>query len=207
MCAHHVSAWRRALANRSRARRGLGDSTHGWYAPLNTTDTESTDRIAIEEHHISGFDASTFFNLHDYDSTGVWTAPDIRRTYGLADPSTASISETKKQMVVQTVLDMFDIDKNGEISLEEFTAKDAQNIKLPDFGMGPGHHGDDEYEYEIHHWEKYHSGDDVKEEDLTHPEDIEHFKLHEQKERAQEEWERLERGIVEKNIPAKYRQN
>lgn len=110
-------------------------------------------------------------------------------------------------MVVQTILDIFDLDKNGEISLQEFQTKDNQNVKLPDFGMGPGHHGDDEYEYEIHHWEKYHSGDDVKEEDLTHPEDIEHFKLHEQKEQAQEEWERLERGIVEKNIPAKYRQN
>lgn len=22
--------------------------------------------------------------------------------------------------------------------------------------LGPGHHGDDEYEYEIHHYEKYH---------------------------------------------------
>lgn len=165
-----------------------------------------TDRPS-EEHHISGFDAATFFNLHDYDSTGVWTAPDIRRTYGLSDPSSADISETKKQMVVQTILDMFDIDKNGEITLQEFETKDRQNIKLPDFGMGPGHHGDDEYEYEIHHWEKYHSGDDVKEEDLTHPEDIEHFKLHEQREQQQEEWERLERGIVEKNIPTKYRQN
>ena len=165
-----------------------------------------TDRIT-EEHHISGFDATTFFNLHDYDSTGVWTGPDIRRTYGLSDPSTQDISETKKQMVVQTILDMFDIDKNGEISLQEFQTKDAQNVKLPDFGMGPGHHGDDEYEYEIHHWEKYHSGDDVKEEDLTHPEDIEHFKLHEERERQQEEWERAEKGIVEKNIPAKYRVN
>ena len=165
-----------------------------------------SDKIK-EEHHISGFDAATFFNLHDYDGTGVWTAPDIRRTYGLSDPSSAHISETKKQMVVQTILDMFDIDKNGEVSLAEFQTKDSMDVKLPDFGMGPGHHGDDEYEYEIHHWEKYHSGDDVKEEDLTHPEDIEHFKMHEQKEAAQEEWERLEKGIVEKNIPAKYRQN
>ncbi|KZM23999.1 calcium ion binding [Ascochyta rabiei] len=170
-------------------------------------DADWATRHMAEEHHISGYDAATFFSLHDYDSTGVWTAPDIRRTYGLSDPSSQHISEMKKQMVVQTILDMFDIDKNGEISLSEFVTKDSMNIKLPDFGMGPGHHGDDEYEYEIHHWEKYHSGEDVKEEDLTHPEDIAHFKLHEQKEAAQEEWERLEKGIVEKNIPAKYRQN
>jgi hypothetical protein len=162
----------------------------------------------IEEHHISGFDATAFFNLHDYDSTGVWTSVDIKRTYGLADASTSHISHTKKDMVVQTVLDMFDINKDGEVSLSEFLQRDSENVKLPDFGMGPGHHGDDEYEYEIHHWEKYHSGDDVKEEDLTHPEDIEHFKKHEEMEARQEEWERAEaKGIVEKNIPPKYRRN
>jgi len=32
--------------------------------------------------------------------------------------------------------------------------------------------------------------------------------MHEEKEAAQEEWERLElRGVVEKNIPQKYRRN
>jgi len=161
-----------------------------------------------EEHHISGFDATTFFNLHDYDSTGLWTAIDIKRTYGLTDPSTSHITPTKKDMVVQTVLDMFDIDKDGSITLSEYLQKDSENIKLPDFGMGPGHHGDDEYEYEIHHWEKYHSGDDVKEEDLNHPEDIEHFRKHEEMDARQEAWERAEaKGIVESNIPAKYRRN
>ncbi|KAH7398258.1 hypothetical protein BKA66DRAFT_565877 [Pyrenochaeta sp. MPI-SDFR-AT-0127] len=171
-------------------------------------DADWATRHMAEEHHISGFDATTFFNLHDYDSTGLWTSTDIRRTYGLSDPSAASISDMKKSMVVNTILDMFDINKDGSISLSEFLQKDSENIKLPDFGMGPGHHGDDEYEYEIHHWEKYHSGDDVKEEDLNHPEDIEHFRKHEEMEAKQEEWEKLElRGIVEKNIPAKYRRN
>lgn len=161
-----------------------------------------------EEHHISAFDAGVFFSLHDYDSTGVWTAEDIRRTYGLRDASSAHISETKKAGVVQTILDMFDINRDGEISAAEFHQKDAEGVKLPDFGMGPGHHGDDEYEYEIHHWEKYHSGDDVKEEDLNHPEDIEHFRKHEEMEQRQADWERTERnGIVEKNIPAKFRVN
>ena len=139
---------------------------------------------------------------------GVWAAADIKRTYGLSDPSTADVSELKKNMVVQTILDMFDTNKDGAVSLEECVAKDAEGVKLPDFGFGPGHHGDDEYEYEIHHWEKYHSGDDVKEEDLNHPEDIEHFAKHEERERQREEWEKLEgKGIVEKNIPAKFRVN
>ncbi|KAF1943072.1 secretory pathway protein-like protein Ssp120 [Clathrospora elynae] len=171
-------------------------------------DADWATRHMAEEHHISGFDATTFFNLHDYDSTGLWTSIDIRRTYGLSDPSSADISPTKKDMVVRTILDMFDIDHDGAISLSEFLQKDSQGHKLPDFGMGPGHHGDDEYEYEIHHFEKYHSGDDVKEEDLNHPEDIAHFKMHEEKEAREEEWERIElRGVVERNIPAKYRRN
>ncbi|CAI6273768.1 unnamed protein product [Periconia digitata] len=162
----------------------------------------------MAEHHISAFDSGTFFTLHDYDSTGVWNADDIKRTYGLFDPSTKHISDLKKQGVVKTVLSMFDINHDGVISAEEFHIKDAEGVKLPDFGFGPGHHGDDEYEYEIHHWEKYHSGDDVKEEDLTHPEDIEHFKKHDEMEARQEQWEQEERrGIVERNIPAKFRIN
>ncbi|KAA8627369.1 secretory pathway protein Ssp120 [Pyrenophora tritici-repentis] len=169
-------------------------------------DADWATRHMAEEHHISGFDATTFFNLHDYEGTGLWTAADIRRTYGLEDVSSASIPESRKESVVHTILDMFDIDKDGAITRAEFLRRDSEGVKLPDFGLGPGHHGDDEYEYEIHHWEKYHSGDDVKEEDLNHPEDIAHFKMHEEKEARQEEWERLElRGVVEKNIPVKYR--
>ncbi|KAF2873336.1 hypothetical protein BDV95DRAFT_592721 [Massariosphaeria phaeospora] len=171
-------------------------------------DADWATRHMAEEHHISAFDAGVFFSLHDYDSTGLWTSSDIRRTYGLSDPSASDISDVKKSMVVQTILDMFDINKDGAITAEEFQRKDAEGVKLPDFGMGPGHHGDDEYEYEIHHFEKYHGGDDVKEEDLNHPEDIEHFRKHEELERRQEEWEQAEkRGIVEKNIPSKYRRH
>lgn len=133
---------------------------------------------------------------------------DILRTYGLLDASTASIPELKKKGVVDTVLSLFDTDGSGAITKEEFVSKWEQGQRLPDFGMGPGHHGDDEYEYEIHHWEKYHGGDDVKEEDLIHPEDIEHFRKHEEEERRREEWERREkRGVVVENIPKKFRVN
>ncbi|KAH7068965.1 secretory pathway protein-like protein Ssp120 [Paraphoma chrysanthemicola] len=186
------------------AAHGGGEHSQVVVAP----DADWPTRHMAEEHHISGFDPTTFFNLHDYDSTGLWTSEDIKRTYGLKDPSSSHITPTKKDMVVQTVLDMFDIDKDGSVSLSEFLQKDSENVKLPDFGMGPGHHGDDEYEYEIHHWEKYHSGDDVKEEDLNHPEDIEHFKKHDEMDARREAWEKAEaRGIVEHNIPAKYRRN
>jgi len=75
--------------------------------------------------------------------------------------------------------------------------------RLPDFNLGPGHHGDDEYEYEIHHFQKFH-GENAKEEDLTHPEDIEHFKLHDELDRLAEEVEKRELTsgqVVEGNIP------
>ncbi|KAF2121402.1 hypothetical protein BDV96DRAFT_211460 [Lophiotrema nucula] len=171
-------------------------------------DADWATRHMAEEHHISTFDAATFFTLHDYDSQGLWSSRDIKRTYGLEDESSAHISEIEKDKVVEEILKLFDTDHSGTVTRDEFVTLSSQGIKLPDFGMGPGHHGDDEYEYEIHHWEKYHSGDDVKEEDLNHPEDIAHFKKHEEEEARQEEWERRERaGIVEGNIPTKFRVN
>jgi len=43
---------------------------------------------------------------------------------------------------------------------------------------------------------------------LTHPEDIAHFAKHEKEEREREEWEKREKmGIVEENIPKKFRIN
>ncbi|KAF1992694.1 hypothetical protein P154DRAFT_541008 [Amniculicola lignicola CBS 123094] len=171
-------------------------------------DADWATRHMAEEHHINSFDPSTFFTLHDYDSQGIWGPDDIRRTYGLFDESTAHIAETEKSRVISTVLSLYDTDHSGTITLQEFLDATERGTKLPDFGMGPGHHGDDEYEYEIHHWEKYHSGDDVKEEDLTHPEDIEHFRKHEEEEIRQEEWEKKERsGVVVENIPGKFRIN
>lgn len=102
-------------------------------------------------------------------------------------------------------MDMFDVDKDGFIEYDEFVSGIAAGKQLPDFGFGPGHHGDDEYEYEIHHFEKFH-GEDATEEELTHPEDIEHFRKHEQMEAEQAAWElRARSGIVEANIPTKFR--
>lgn len=105
------------------------------------------------------------------------------------------------------VLELFDADRNGMVSYAEYTIGVAKGLTLPDFGLGPGHHGDDEYEYEIHHWEKYHD-ENTREEDLTHPEDIEHFRKHEQMEAQQERQEQMDRmPIVEANIPMKFRRS
>ena len=66
---------------------------------------------------------------------------------------------------------LFDPRQSGRISRTDFLQKTKDGVKLPDFGLGPGHHGDDEYEYEIHHFEKYHD-ENTREEDLIHPEEI-----------------------------------
>lgn len=159
----------------------------------------------LEEHHISSFDAGSFFNLHDYDSTNEWTRDDLLKTYGLLDQSTSQIAQSEKDAGIQKVIALFDRDQSGTISFAEYTVGVAQGLTLPDLGFGPGHHGDDEYEYEIHHFEKYHD-ENTREEDLIHPEDIEHFRKHEEMEEAQERQERLDRmQIVEANIPKKFR--
>jgi hypothetical protein len=110
--------------------------------------------IPLEEHHISDFDASSFFAIHDYDNTGFWDRKDIHKTYGLADVSAKGISQEKQDEVVNKVLDLMDTDKDGLVSREEFVDFIGAGKTLPDFDLGPGHHGDIEFEYEIHHWEK-----------------------------------------------------
>jgi hypothetical protein len=163
--------------------------------------------VCIEEHHISSFDAGSFFNLHDYDSSNAWTFDDLMKTYGLKDESTNHIPFAEKEKAINSVIELFDKDRDGTVSYAEFTIGDAHGIKLPDFGYGPGHHGDDEYEYEIHHFEKYH-GEDATEEELNHPEDIEHFRKHEMLEQQQAKQDQMDRmPIVEANIPQKFRRN
>lgn len=102
---------------------------------------------------------------------------------------------------------LMDHNADDAISKDEWLAFIKEGKTLPDLGTGPGHHGDDEYEYEIHHWEKYHD-ENTKLEDLTHPEDIEHFKKHEEMEDAQDRLDAMaKQSIIEENIPQKFRRN
>ena len=111
----------------------------------------------IEEHHIQNFDPSSFFTLHDYDNSGYWTGEEIRRTYGLDDESSKDVPANTKDTVVIEVMKTWDTDFDGRISRDEWMKGWIEQAKrLKDFGTGPGHHGDDEYEYEIHHFEKFH---------------------------------------------------
>ncbi|KAF2152308.1 putative secretory pathway protein Ssp120 [Myriangium duriaei CBS 260.36] len=182
---------------------------HGSHEQTPMHDTSDwASRHMAEEHHISTFDASAFFSLHDYSSRGNWDEDDVLKTYGLKDPSSSHVSAQGREHLLKQIFDLYDTNHDKQISRDEFVSAFDAGRRLPDFGYGPGHHGDDEYEYEIHHWEKYH-GDDTKEEDLVHPEDIEHFAKHEQREREEEELERREKegGLVVENIPGKFKRS
>ena len=121
------------------------------------------------------------------------------------DVSLKDTSEQVKSDALKRVLSIFDPTGSGQITRPQFLQHIRAGKSLPDLGLGPGHHGDMEYEYEIHHFEKFH-GPDTTEEDLIHPEDIEHFKLHDQME---DEQDRItleqSQSIVEANIPLKFR--
>ncbi|KAJ5127807.1 hypothetical protein N7448_008586 [Penicillium atrosanguineum] len=185
---------------------GLANA-HGSHSSDQPPSDDWATRHMMEEHHIESFDAGSFFLLHDYDSSGSWSVDEVRKTYGLDDESNNGVSESSKQAAVRTVFDLFDASHTGFITREAWMKAIADGVRLPDLGYGPGHHGDMEYEYEIHHFEKFH-GDDAKEEDLTHPQDIEHFRRHDEMEAAEMRLEKLETmQIVEVNIPQKFRRN
>ncbi|RAH44442.1 nucleobindin SSP120 [Aspergillus brunneoviolaceus CBS 621.78] len=179
-------------------------SAHGSHSNDQPPSSDWATRHMQEEHHIDAFDPASFFSLHDYDASGVWTPEEVRKTYGMDDESNAGVTEDSKLQGLREVFGIFDPTNTGVIGRDNWMRLIADGARLPDLGLGPGHHGDIEYEYEIHHFEKFH-GEDAKEEDLTHPEDIEHFRRHDEEDLAMERLEQLESmQIVEANIPQKF---
>ncbi|KAI2632602.1 hypothetical protein GGS26DRAFT_591042 [Hypomontagnella submonticulosa] len=186
---------------------GHGGDHGGSQQPIVDQNANWITKHMAEEHHISDFDPSSFFALHDYDNDGHWEAEEILRTYGLMDESNKNVPQSRRDEIQRELLQLLDTDRDGFVTRDEFVAFINSGRTLPDMGTGPGHHGDDEYEYEIHHWEKYHD-ENTQLEDLTHPEDIEHFKKHEMMEDEEERLEKLDKmSIVEDNIPSKFRRN
>jgi hypothetical protein len=172
-----------------------------------------------EEHMIDQFDALSFFTLHDSDGSKTWTDNDILNLYGLLKEEfvgdgtgmgrhedSLAITQQVKDFVLKAVLDLIDTDNNGVISLEEWRVFTDKGGTLPDFGLGPGHHGDYEYEYEVHHWIQHHSKDDPNVQ-VIHPEDIEHETLYHAHEHNDEADDHAPVGsfIKLENIPMKYR--
>ncbi|KAK0705089.1 hypothetical protein B0H67DRAFT_604025 [Lasiosphaeris hirsuta] len=186
----------------------LGHGDHGSESqkPVVGENASWMEKHMAEEHHAAEFDAASFFALHDFNAGGTWEPNEILRTYGLMDESNKHVTQARRDEIVRELLGLLDANRDGSVSRDEFVNFiDVQRKTLPDIGTGPGHHGDDEYEYEIHHWEKYHD-ENTKLEDLTHPEDIAHFKKHEEMEDEQDRLDEMnKRSIVEENIPAKFR--
>jgi len=183
----------------------LGDIPHERGTPSVVPRTDLARIRTNEDTDISNFDPGSFFTLHDFNSDGKWTSDEVRRMYGLDDESLASTPAQTKDDAVNKVFRLFSYLDSGYISRQQFLDKVRAGVRLPDFGLGPGHHGDDEYEYEIHHFEKYHD-ENTREEDLIHPEDIEHFRRHDMKDDEDERVAREQsQSIVEANIPMKFR--
>ena len=104
---------------------------------------------------MSEWDAASFFTLHDYNSDGIWHGDELLRTYGLMDESAKNITSERRDQILNELLTLLDTNGDGMVTRDEWDEFTASGKTLPDMGTGPGHHGDDEYEYEIHHWEKY----------------------------------------------------
>ncbi|KKA28120.1 hypothetical protein TD95_005346 [Thielaviopsis punctulata] len=176
-------------------------SHSGSQKPIVPEDANWMTKHMAEEHHMDSWDAESFFTLHDFNGDGSWQLDELLRLYGLMDESNKDLPDRRREEIAFHVMEMLDGNRDNLINKEEFLAFIGRGATLPDMGTGPGHHGDDEYEYEIHHWEKYHD-ENTKLEDLTHPEDIEHFKKHEIMEQEEERLHKLqEKAIVMENIP------
>lgn len=178
-----------------------------------------------EEHGFDSFDAMSFFKLHDITGKDIWTSTDILNLYGLLNQEfvgdgsgmgkheeSTEIKQETKDKVTSEVLKLLDTNHDGTVSLEEWKVFSDAGNELPDFGLGPGHHGDYEYEYEVHHWLKYHAENDpdVK---IVHKEDIEHEALYHAHEHEDDPDDHVEQKIIKfarfgnffpQNVPAKF---
>lgn len=143
-----------------------------------------------KEHSLDEYDAESFFTLHDIKNKGYFDGNDILNMYGLLrdevvgkgdglgdhDDSEVITDETKFNIIKQ-IMTLIDPNHDNKITKEEYLKYKSGGGVLPDLGVGIGHHGDFEHEYEVHHWNKYHKDQDP-EINIVHKEDIEHELLH-----------------------------
>ncbi|KAN0121620.1 hypothetical protein V8E52_003516 [Russula decolorans] len=179
--------------------RAHGDHSH---EPDSGDAAQYAQRHMATEHHIESFDLPSFFHIHDLNSDGVWDAEEVEAIYGVHHVYSQKKSkddeehQQKAKLVVDTVFEAIDKDKDGKITLEEFEAVGLE--ALPSFeNLGAeGHHYDVESEFFLHHEEQYHSTPETQDASAyVHPEDIEHFSHHEFIEREEAEREAVFQGI------------
>lgn len=111
------------------------------------------------------------------------------------------IPPTKVKEIETTVLGLIDTNFDGRVSRDEWIQFKTKGGELPDFGFA-GHHEDEETEFDIHHVEIFHSDpNDDDESKWNHPEDIEHFRKHDEKYHAVTNLDPFA------NIPLRYRKD
>ena len=67
----------------------------------------------------------------------MWTARDVRRTYGLDDETAKDIDSGKKEDITKIVIEIFDKNGDGMVSREEWmNGWVKEGKRLPDFGVG-----------------------------------------------------------------------
>lgn len=143
-----------------------------------------------QEHGLDEFTPEVFFDLHDIKSKGYLDKNDVLNAYGLSRDEVVGkgdglgshddsevIDEEKKASIFSKIMLLMDSDIDQKITREEYLKFAENGEGFPDLGVGVGHHGDFEHEYEVHHWNKYHRDQDpdIK---IVHKEDIEHELLH-----------------------------
>ncbi|BAP70945.1 protein SSP120 [Kluyveromyces marxianus] len=185
-----------------------------------------------EEHEMSKYTPEQFFDMHDMGNKGYFDAKDIINMYGLQkevvvgkgdgmgqNDESQEIDDGLRERVVKFVMALLDVDDDTRITRKEYLDYAAKGNKFVDLGVGVGHHGDFETEYEMHHWNQYHKDQDPDIKNV-HKEDVEHELLHHEHEVEESEQgpagatkgsvitdDEMESRIEKDRIPKKYRAN
>jgi len=167
------------------------------------TNEQYAARHMASEHHIDSFDIKAFFHLHDLNRDKFWDREEIEAIYGVHHVYSQKLSkddeahQAKADTIVRTILSNVDKDNDGKITAAELEA--AGLNALPNFKElgAEGHHYDIESEFFLHHEEVYHSTPETQtDESYNHPEDLEHFAMHEKIEAEEEARERRFQGLA-----------
>jgi len=192
-------------------------SAHGNHEGSGPKEGETIQQYALrhmlKEHHIDGFDIRSFFQLHDLNRDSFWDKEEIEAIYGVhhiysQKKSKDDVEHQKKADYISgEVLRILDANKDGKVTAEEFEKVGLDGLPNFDHMGAEGHHYDVESEFFLHHEEEYHSTPETQtDESYNHPEDIEHFAMHESIELKEAEKEATYQGITVEEALAAHEQ-
>ncbi|KIK62248.1 hypothetical protein GYMLUDRAFT_164955 [Collybiopsis luxurians FD-317 M1] len=192
-------------------------SAHGGHEGQGPKAGETIQQYALrhmsKEHHIDAFDLASFHQLHDLNRNGYWERDEIEAIYGVhhvysQKKSKDEVEHQKKADYISSeVLRLLDADKDEKVSVAEFEKVGLDGLPNFDHMGAEGHHYDVESEFFLHHEEEFHSTPETQtDESYNHPEDIEHFAMHEEIERKEAEKEAKYQGISVEEALAQHEQ-